>query len=304
MPRTDRTVALMRPAALALMLALTTACSGGLGVAARAQDLGSVLTSPQAPRAPQVARSLRGDVSALRPARMLVIGDSLSEGFGTLLASRAPARDLAIDVTNAGRNSTGLARIDYYDWPANFATLAAQVRPDIVVAHFGANDMQAIIEPQRRTPLNDAAYDAVYTEQIHAILETAAAQGAVVYLLGPATDSLPNLNAHLARLNPLFAAAAAASGAVYFPLRPFTSGPGGAFAQSVAVNGTVRRIRTGDGSHFNGFGYTLVADAILDDMIARFPELAPAPASALGGLALASARIGAASGPLSGLALQ
>ena len=262
-------------------LALSAACATFTGGAA-AQDMGLTLADPAQAPLPQVAQSLRADVSRAAPARMLVIGDSLAEGFGAFLQQQTAARGLPIEVQNWGRNSSGLARTDFYDWPENFAARAPDASPDIVVAHFGANDMQSVIEDDRRTALLSDAWDAVYTEQIEGILATAAAQGAVVYLLGPATDSHTNLNNHLARVNPLFQAAAEASGAIYFPLRPFTSGPNGEFSRDVVVNGESVRLRTGDGSHFNARGYRLVADRILDDMVARYRVLdAPFTASAV-----------------------
>lgn len=270
----------MRNLIIALSLTLVASC-GSLGQRASAQDMGFSLTGPQPVVVPQVGQELRPGITDAVPARMLVIGDSLSEGFGALLRQQVRARDMPIQVVSAGRNSTGLARRDFYDWPTQFARMAAEAPPDIVVAHFGANDMQAIIQPGLpRTALGSGDWDAVYTQQIEAILQTAAEAGAVVYLLGPATDSHTNLNNHLIRLNPLFEASAEAAGAIYFPLRPFTSGPNGQFAQNVVVNGQSVRLRTGDGSHFNGRGYQLVADRVLDDLLTRFPVLDRDPAVA------------------------
>jgi len=270
----------MRNLIITLGLTLIAAC-GSNSQQAAAQDMGFTLTAPEVPVVPQVAQSLRPGITAQSPARMLVIGDSLAEGFGALLRQQVRARDMPIEVVNAGRNSTGLARRDFYDWPTQFAAMAEGTPPDIVVAHFGANDMQAIIQPGLpRTALGSGDWDAVYTQQIESILEIAAEAGAVVVLLGPATDSHRNLNNHLIRLNPLFETAAEAAGAAYLPLRPFTSGPNGEFSQVVQVNGEGVRLRTGDGSHFNNRGYQLVADRVLDDLIARHPQLDQVPAFA------------------------
>ena len=267
----------MRNLIMTLGLTLIAAC-GSNSQRAEAQDMGISLTAPVAAVVPQVAQDLRPGISFDNPARMLVIGDSLAEGFGALLREQVRNREMPIEVVNAGRNSTGLARRDYYDWPTQFAAMVEGTPPDIVVAHFGANDMQAIIQPGLpRTALGSGEWDAVYTRQIESILATAAEAGAVVYLLGPATDSHRNLNNHLIRLNPLFEEAAEAAGAVYFPLRPFTSGPNGEFSQVVQVNGEAVRLRTGDGSHFNNRGYRLVADRVLDDMLVRYPALEAGP---------------------------
>lgn len=264
----------MRTLSLALVACLATACSF-VSERLGAQDMGATLTAPEPVVFPQVSQTLPSVVTIEQPLRMLVIGDSLAEGFGALLRQQVGARDLPLTVVNAGRNSSGLARRDFYDWPTQFSGMVAGNTPDIVVAHFGANDMQAIIQPSSRTALGSSEWDAVYTQQIASILTTAADAGAVVYLLGPATDVHTNLNNHLARVNPLFEAAAADYGAIYFPLRPFTSGPSGEFAQNVVVNGQSVRLRSGDGSHFTNRGYRLVSDRILDDLLIRFPQLEP-----------------------------
>ncbi|MCL4186613.1 MAG: DUF459 domain-containing protein [Rhodobacteraceae bacterium] len=266
----------MRARALAL-IGLLAAC-GQPDPRAAAQDLGALALAPRVTAAvPQVARVPSRSFAADDPARILVIGDSLGQGFGQFLDRQAAARGLAARVLNRARVSTGLARADYYDWPAGFAAAAAEVVPDIVVAHFGANDMQTVIRDDGRSPFGTPEWEAAYRTQIRAILATAAASGAMLWWIGPAPDGNSGLNRHLARINPIFADEAAGAGAVYFPLAGFTAGEGGAFARAIEIEGRLVTIRTGDGSHFNATGYTLVADRLIDDMLARVPSLLPGP---------------------------
>ena len=247
---------------------------GACGDRIAAQDLGQLLTSPQAAAVPRVGTRMR-PVSVEDPARLLMIGDSLGQGFGTLLETQAPARGLPIRVVNRGRVSTGLARGDYYNWPAQFAAMAETYKPDIVVAHFGANDMQTVISDTGRTAYGSPEWEEAYRGQIRQILAVAARSGAVVYWIGPGPDRGARLNAHLARLNPWFREETERAGGIYFPL-DWTAAPDGSFARSVAIGGRTVAMRTGDGSHFTGQGYRIVADAILDDLVRRFPVLGPA----------------------------
>lgn len=257
---------------LALMVA---ACSETPDFA-QAQDIGALLSAPPpAPPPPQVAQELRPGISADSPARLLVIGDSLADGFGMLLVQRAPERGLALEVTNRGRVSTGLARADFYDWPARFAQMADAMDPDIVVAHFGANDMQGVIAPEGRTAYGTPGWEEAYRAQIRKILAIAAERGIVLYWLGPGPDGNTRLNAHLARINPWIEDEARRAGAVYFPVTPFTTPPDGRFARTVAVAGRPMAMRTADGSHFTMAGYRLVADRLYDTVVARFPMLDP-----------------------------
>jgi len=274
--------------------AVLSGCGAGEALRARAQDLGAFLaqTSPEevdaAAPAPieaerpaeatddrRLPRVLRPDLGPESPARVLVIGDSLSQGFGALLTRQARERGLSIDVIEAGRVSTGLARSDFYDWPTGFADLAATARPDIVVAHFGANDMQTIIRPEGRAIYGAPGWEPAYRAQIRRILDVALLHRTQMWWIGPAPDRGRNLNRHLERINPIFAEEAEAVGAVYYPLEPEFAGPDFAFVREISVDGRRRTVRTPDGSHFTGFGYGLVADRLLDDMVERFPTLDP-----------------------------
>ncbi|SHI33238.1 SGNH/GDSL hydrolase family protein [Wenxinia saemankumensis] len=265
---------MMRPLMLLTAAATLVAACASDGRRANAQDMGLDLVSAEA-APPQTAATLRPGISAADPARLLVIGDSLADGFGQLLVQQAAARDLPIDVTNRGRVSTGLARADYYDWPENFAAQAAQLQPDIVVAHFGANDMQTILAPEGRTGYGTEAWEGAYRDQIRKILAVAAEAGAVIYWIGPGPDSHTNLNAHLARLNPVYEDEILAAGGTFFPLT--WTAPNGVFERNVTIDGQSVAMRTADGSHFTGTGYRMVADRVFDALIERFPQLAPVP---------------------------
>lgn len=241
------------------------------------QDIGLSLTEPAPYMAAQTGQALRSDITGLRPARLLVIGDSLAQGFGFVLETRVPELELLMSVRNDARISTGLSRADFYDWPAHFAQMAAEQHPDIVVIHFGSNDMQAILADGGRTVLRSAEWEVEYRRQIRKILEIAARHQIVTYWLGPAPDKHRNLNAHLTRINPWIAQEAAAAGAVYLPLSPLAAAPDGSYAR--VVGGAV--LRTGDGSHFTARGYRLVVDHLLAEITARYPQLAPSPVDLL-----------------------
>lgn len=258
----------MRAAIFGALAALVTGCS-------TAQDLGGALVAPQKPVQAQVAQKLGHAVDAQNPAQLMVIGDSLSQGFAQALQQRAAERGLAITVANRGRVSTGLARTDFHDWPSDFAALAAAEKPDIVVAHFGANDMQGVTRPTNRAGYGTPQWDVAYRAEARRILDSAAENNAIFMWLGPAPDGNSGLGKHMKYIAPLFQAEAEASGAIYLPLADFTSDKDGNYTTAVEINGKSTTIRTGDGSHFNLTGYRLVADHILDELLRRYPSLKP-----------------------------
>ncbi|MCB1367542.1 MAG: DUF459 domain-containing protein [Rhodobacteraceae bacterium] len=255
----------------ALILAGMVAGCNSPGFRAGAQDIGPMVARPAT--GPQLPSRLRSDISAERPARILVIGDSLADGFGMFLKNRVDRVLPHAEIINRGKTSTGLARRDFYDWPAQFAVFASEYRPDIVVAHFGANDMQTVMGDATRTVYGTAEWDAAYLREIRKVIAVAQAAGVPLYWIGPAPDSHSGLNAHLRHVNPLFAAAAQEAGAIYFPLSPLVAGHEGEFVQTVKIEDQNVTVRSGDGSHFTGAGYTLIADNLLADMAKRFPPL-------------------------------
>ena len=71
--------------------------------------------------------------------------------------------------------------------------------------------------------------------------------------------------------------AAQENGGIYFPLEPYASGEGFTWVPTTQLGDQTLTIRSGDGSHFTIRGYQMVADLVLDDLVRRFPSLAPAP---------------------------
>ncbi|MCA0921172.1 DUF459 domain-containing protein [Pseudooceanicola nanhaiensis] len=260
--------------AAATLLLLGVLQVSGCAVAP-AQDLGQRLTDPAKPQRSQMAHRPARVFTAEQPARLMVIGDSLSQGFGQGLSQRAAERGLNLRVLERGRVSSGLARADFYDWPATFESLAASEKPDLVVAHFGANDMQSVTRPGNRGTYGTDSWEPAYRAETRRVIEAALANDAVILWLGPAPDGHANLGRHLQRVAQIFKEEMEASGALYLPLAEDFGGDDGSFVRAIPVNGTNVTIRTGDLSHFNLRGYRLVADRILDDLVRYFPDLSP-----------------------------
>lgn len=267
---------MLRACFFGLAVASLAAC-GNVPESALAQDTGGLLTGPDAPvedtlglPIPVLPLAPLRAFTAESPARIMVIGDSLSQGFADALQQRIKERGMLAAVLNRGRVSTGLARSDFHDWPADFAALAAAEKPDIVVAHFGSNDMQGVVRTENRASYGAEEWPAAYRTEARRILSVAAQEGIVLVWLGPAPDGNSGLGRHMTLINPLFEAEANASGAIYLPLGPITSGEDGGFAKAIQIDGQDVTIRTGDGSHFNMTGYRLVADHILDTLDSRF----------------------------------
>ncbi|SBW19281.1 protein of unknown function DUF459 [Candidatus Protofrankia californiensis] len=82
--------------------------------------------------------------SAAEPLRLLVTGDSLSDGLGPMLAS-ASAGTIHADTDT--RSGTGLVRPDFFDWAGHAREQIANRDPEAIVVALGGNDGQAITMP-------------------------------------------------------------------------------------------------------------------------------------------------------------
>ena len=120
---------LVRTGLLFLALAGFAAC-GNINSSARAQDVGAYLTmepphadntSPFAQPVLSLPQQPSRRFTPEMPARIMVIGDSLSQGFADAMIQRSTERGMRVVVQNRGRVGTGLARSDFHDWPADFA---------------------------------------------------------------------------------------------------------------------------------------------------------------------------------------
>lgn len=130
------------------------------GVAASSAGLGPVQDpAPSAPQPPvDLDAALSAEAQALlapppeppahpwlgagRPARVLIVGDSMAAtDFGRELASELERR-ADVEVSRRGRSSSGLARPDFFDWFEEGARLVKRHRPDLVVVVIGGNDGQ------------------------------------------------------------------------------------------------------------------------------------------------------------------
>lgn len=85
-------------------------------------------------------------VTPENPLRVYVAGDSQAFYPGHALARVVDGG--LLDVTMDFRNSSGLARPDFFNWPAEFLDVTAEDDPELVVLFLGGNDWQTMENPE------------------------------------------------------------------------------------------------------------------------------------------------------------
>jgi hypothetical protein len=209
-------------------------------------------------------------VSKEHPARIFVAGDSLSFEFGTSLYRIAASEHIyraAGDGTVDFKVSSGLARPDYFDWPAELAHQVAALNPQIVVLMLGSNDNQPLLAPDGHTySFGTPGWVKEYHRRVGAVMDQLIARNRwVVYvgvpILATRNDQWPIINTVIEQ------EAAKRSRAVYVDSFTLFQDPNGNFTQYLPnAAGQLVQVRTPDGIHFERAGGDLLARKTLDVM--------------------------------------
>jgi len=206
--------------------------------------------------------------TAATPLRVLIVGDSIGLDMGGALQS-----DLAgTGVVNAGldgRESTGLTRPDYFNWPAELANDIKADNPQLVVVMIGANDAQDFLGPPD-TPYASPAWNGLYAQRVAQFMQVAGSTGAAVVWVGMPPMQNPALSAQMADLNTIVKQqAAAAKPPVTFidTFKSLGTPMGGYTAFTTNAAGQIVNTRTPDGTHLTPGGGQVVAQQVIAQLV-------------------------------------
>jgi uncharacterized protein len=199
------------------------------------------------------------------PERILVIGDSFAIGLG-LGVSRDLSGNL-VKVVRQGRESTGLARPDYFDWMRQLRVDVQRFRPDIIVAMLGGNDFQDLVVPGRPSVRRFSVdrWNALYRQRVSELMAQATSGGARLVWVGLPPSKSPVLpDAGVQRMNAIYRTEATYHpGVVYVDSWHLFAKNGGYSAYlRLGTSHHLTQVREGDGVHFTVVGYQLLADAV------------------------------------------
>lgn len=198
---------------------------------------------------------------------ILIFGDSMADGvWGGL--TRALIRDTSIKLVRRGKNGTGLARPDVYDWPANLPALLETEKPDIAIVSFGLNDRQDTFAAGRREHyFRTEAWKTSYIERIQTILTPLKEKQIPTFWIGLPIMRDATVSKDAEFLNGLYEPAVVAAGASFFPIWDLsTDGTHDYTTHVKGADGRLRSLRNEDGMHFSPAGYDLLAQALLQKL--------------------------------------
>jgi hypothetical protein len=192
--------------------------------------------------------------------RVAVIGDSLAQGLGPSIVEWFDP-DVS-RVLPLGRQSTGLSRLDYFNWQLALRRIEEEFRPDLVFVLLGSNDAQAQVTPEgREVPVGSYDWTQAYRERAAEFLEVATSAGTHVVWVG-----IPIVRDHgrwdfYRRVNDIYRETAAADPfATYLDSWDLLRNREGDYAAFLRnERGVLQEMRASDGIHFTPTGYAYLA---------------------------------------------
>jgi len=191
------------------------------------------------------------------------IGDSLGEDLGIGLADVLGPSPL-VKVVQAAYGDSGLARPDFYDWPAHFAADLAQYHPQVVTVLIGGNDAQNFLVNGQPVVFGTAQWHSVYAQRVDTMMSEATAAGARLVWVGLPIMQDPAFAASMQTLNAIYAGAAATHpGVLFLPTWSLFSSPSGQYS-AYLTNSSGQQVlaRDSDGVHLATGGCDIAATAV------------------------------------------
>jgi len=218
---------------------------------------------PPPPPLPQPTRA--------HPLTILEVGDSLGIDLGWGLDA-VFGSDRFVRVIADAVGDTGLARPDYYDWPAHLSQELSEYHPGAVVVMLGGNDAQAFVDGGRTVVFGTSLWHTVYSERVGNFMNEATAAGAHVFWVGMPIMGSPGFSSEMALENEVYSQQAALrSGVSYFSSWGVFTNSAGQYAQYLPdPSGQLVMVRDSDGVHLTYAGADRLANAMLPPMGGAF----------------------------------
>lgn len=205
--------------------------------------------------------------TAAAPLRVLIVGDSIGLDLGGPLQSNLAGTGVVNAALDA-RESTGLTRPDYFDWPAELASDIKMAQPQVVVVMMGANDAQDFLGPPD-VPYTSPQWNALYAQRVAKFMQIAQSGGAAVVWVGMPPMQNPALNAQMSDLNAVVQqqAAQAEPPVTYLSTDHTLGTPQGGYTAFVTNGaGQVINVRSPDGTHLTPGGGQVAAQHVVAEL--------------------------------------
>jgi uncharacterized protein len=207
------------------------------------------------------------DPTSGAPLRVLIVGDSIGLDLGGPLQYDLASTGV-VSAALDGRESTGLTRPDYFNWPAELATDLKTTQAQVVVVMIGANDPQDFLGPPD-VPYTSPQWNTLYAQRVSQFMQIAEGAGAGVYWVGMPPMQNPGLNAEMSDINAVDQRQAelAKPPVDFIPTTKTLGTPQGGYTAFVTNSaGQIIAARAPDGTHLTNGGGQIVAQLVINTL--------------------------------------
>ncbi len=201
--------------------------------------------------------------------KFLFIGDSVMFDLGTQLQYSLKEKYNIADTKIDYKVSSGLNRIDYYDWYARTSQIIKDYRPDVVILLFGGNDTQDITDSQGKyRAILTPEWQQAYQERVQKyakLLDSSSVRK--VYWVGQSISNKSSYIKAFPIMNDIYKTASKSSSKIEFISTWDRFAEAGKFVPVVADKlGKRGYVKVNDGVHFTSHGAQIISDVIVDEM--------------------------------------
>lgn len=229
-------------------------------------------TAPLGAVSPTTTLAMRIPTSD-NPLRLWIIGDSLIQAPGELLANLASESGY-MEATLDFKLVSGLTRPDFFDWPEHIRTTIPQLDPEVIVAMFGGNDGQSVDVGGSILEKWTPEWLAWYRPRVTEAMDALQGDGRHILWIGLPIMRNDTFTEHVRLLNEIYADEARLhNGLLYVDTFDLFADESGAYADYLTdEEGTLRLMRADDGAHFTTAGGQRLANLLysrIDSAIGR-----------------------------------
>jgi len=205
------------------------------------------------------------------PVRLWIIGDSLVQAPGELLANLA-AESGVLEATLDFKLVSGLTRPDFFDWPAHIETTVLHLDPEVIVAMFGGNDGQSVDVGGKILVKWTPEWLAWYRPRVAEAMGALEGDGRHILWVGLPIMRNDTFTEHVRLLNEIYAAESQLHDHVLFvDIFDLFADASGSYADYLTDDeGTLRLMRADDGAHFTTAGGQRLANLVYSMIVSSF----------------------------------
>jgi hypothetical protein len=217
-------------------------------------------------------------ISTAQPLRIRVFGDSQGFDLGDVLKSTVAGNPL-IHADFDAKVSTGLARPDFYNWPARMQENLVSEDADVIVIMIGANDDQNLmdISGDRVAVKGTQAWLDEYRKRVAGVMDLLNNDRRKVVWIGEPLVARPELNQTLLTINDIVRSEAAQRPWVtWVDTTKLLAGPNGEYVDYLTQPGKAAiRCRAADGVHLTLGCDQIVVNQAMGVIRLLYPAISP-----------------------------